>query len=433
MARRSIIAVVAAIAAIAASAPAGASAATAPAAPVLTTSPFTVPVTIHWTPSSDPLNLSQAVYRGAGACTSPVADGTALTQPTPGAATNSFTDRPADGVYCYYIQVADLTTTANSAGLTVVVDTQSPTATIAVGNQVAGVVSGTVALSGTSADAVSGVASSVFHVGAAGACPSGPVVSASWDTTKTPNGAYDVCNVVTDNAGHVAVATTGVTVSNALAPAVIAPGTVPAGTVTGGVPGDTFAPGAPRRLVLTLPRAKAAGDALRPRLHWTKPKASDLDHMVVVLNPKRVPHDPRDGTRVYRGLRTSVTLNVLPGQKAYVAIFAVDHSGNVSKPAHRLIAPAALIPLRPLSGSVVGAAPRLTWKARAGSAYYNVQLFLKGKRVLVGWPSRASYDVPAGTLAPGKYVWFVWPAVRSGGSSPTFADLIGRATFVVKG
>jgi hypothetical protein len=432
MARRSILVALAAIAALAAAAPPGASAATAPAAPVLTSAPFTVPVSFHWTPSNDPLNLNQAVYRGGGVCTTPVTEGTVVAPPSPGIATNSFTDNPVDGVYCYYIKVADLLTTANSPGLTVVVDTTSPTATVAVSNQVAGAVSGTVTVSGTSADAVSGVGSSVLHVGAAGACPSGPAVSASWDTTTTPNGAYDVCNVVTDNAGHVVVATTTVTVANAVAPAVTAPGGAPAGTVTGGAAADKVAPGAPRKLIVTLPRAKAIGENPRPTLHWLKPKAADLARVIVVLSRKHPPRSPSDGTRIYRGLRTSVVLNLTPGQRGFVALFAVDRSGNVSKPARRIVSPAVLIPLRPLSGSVVVAAPRLSWKPRAGSAYYNVQVFRNGTRVLVGWPARNSYDVPAGALTPGTYVWFVWPAVSSGGATPAFADLIGRATFVVK-
>ena len=50
----------------------------------------------------------------------------------------------------------------------------------------------------------------------------------------------------------------------------------------------------------------------------------------------------------------------------------------------------------------------------------------------VVWPSRASYQIPIGTLTSGTYVWYVWPALRSGGATPTFASLIGRATFVYR-
>jgi hypothetical protein len=80
----------------------------------------------------------------------------------------------------------------------------------------------------------------------------------------------------------------------------------------------------------------------------------------------------------------------------------------------------------------VAGTPLLRWKARRGTTYYNVQLFHKGRRVLVDWPSRASYRIPAGKLAPGTYVWYVWPAVQHKGASPTFGKLIGRATFTVR-
>jgi len=58
-------------------------------------------------------------------------------------------------------------------------------------------------------------------------------------------------------------------------------------------------------------------------------------------------------------------------------------------------------------------------------------VFRNGKRVLVAWPSRTSYR-PVRTLEAGTYVWYVWPAVRHKGASPTFGALIGRATFVVR-
>ena len=77
-------------------------------------------------------------------------------------------------------------------------------------------------------------------------------------------------------------------------------------------------------------------------------------------------------------------------------------------------------------------APRLTWKPQAGTAYYNVQLFRNGSRVLVAWPKRAAFSVPRSKLLRGTYVWFVWPAVKHAGAAPTFGKLIGRATFVFR-
>lgn len=425
MTRRSIFLAVGVIAAFAALLPAGALAATAPAAaPVLTSAPFATLVSFQWTPGNG-ANLSQSVYRSIGPCATPVTAGQIANNggPYPGNATSSYIDNVTDGVYCYYIQAADLLEAANSPGLTVVVDTHDPAATIAVPNAAAGVVSGTVNLAATAADAASGVATSVLHVGAVGACPSGPVLGSMWDTTTVANGAYDLCNVVTDNAGHVAVATITVTVANAPPAPPPAPPAPPA---------DTTAPDAPTKVSVILPRARADAEKLRVRLRWVKPSAPDLDRVVVVINRQRTPKGPADGTVIYRGIGTSVNVTLRAGRATHVALFAYDKAGNVSKPAKRLVSTASLVKLRPLTGAIVNATPHLTWKAKQGSAYYNVQIFRNGERILIAWPSHAAYDVPVGKLAPGTYVWFVWPAVKSGGAAPTFADLIGRATFVVK-
>jgi hypothetical protein len=425
-------------AALAAVWPATSDAATAPAkAPVLTSAPYAFPFTIHWTPGAE-LNVSQSVYRSTGPCTTPLAAG-GLIITLPGNTTTDYTGRPADGTYCYYIKVADLTGgTADSPGVTLSVDTMNPTATVAVSGQgPGGVVAGTVNVSPTSSDAVSGVASSVLHVGGAGACPSSPVIGSAWDTTALANGIYDVCNVVTDNAGHVATATVAVTVANPPPPPSLAPvkpaapasGT-PLASLAGPAGADSIAPLAPSKLSVILPRSHIPEGIVRVTLHWVKPSAPDLGRVVVVLNLKRSPRGPADGSKVYSGLGTSVALKLRAGQTGYVALFAYDHSGNVSHAARKVVSLAALIPLRPLTGSVVRTAPVLTWKAKAGTTYYNVQLFRNGRRVLVGWPSGALYRVPAGWLVPGTYVWFVWPAVKAAGAAPTFGDLIGRATFV---
>jgi hypothetical protein len=168
-------------------------------------------------------------------------------------------------------------------------------------------------------------------------------------------------------------------------------------------------------------------------LSWTNPAADDLERVVVVLNLKHPPRATGDGTLVYSGMRPSATFKLRAGQSAHLALYAFDRSGNISRPARRDVSLASLIPLRPLTGSVVNAAPLLTWKAKEGTLYYNLQVFRDGKRVLVRWPSEASYRLPADLLAPGTYTWFVWPAVKNKHATPTFGDLIGRATFVYGG
>ena len=411
-------------------------AATAPTnAPVLTSAPYVWPGTFHWTPGADPTNASQGVYRSSGVCTQPPAQGGPIQTGLPPTQTD-FTAGPVDGIYCYTIRTVDLLGgTATSPGLTVAFDRVAPTATIAIAGADSGAtVAGTVRVASSSADAVSGVASSVLHVGVVGACPSGPVIGATWDTSGYADGTYDVCNVVTDNAGRTTTAKMTVTVANATAPAAAA-ATAPGGAVPIGAPGGAPVEGAalasPSGLKLVLHRAKAGATTIPVTLRWTNPAAPGLTRVSVVLNRKRAPRDPADGALVYSGLKATAGFSLRIGQKAHVALFAFDRAGTVSSPARTVVSLAPLVPLRPVTGSVVKSAPRLTWKPRDRTAYYNVQLFRNGKRVLVRWPSSPSLSLPAAKLSPGTYVWFVWPAVRHRGAAPTFGNLIGRATFVL--
>ena len=73
-------------------------------------------------------------------------------------------------------------------------------------------------------------------------------------------------------------------------------------------------------------------------LHWVNPKADDLDHVIVVLNLKHQPRGKGDGTVLYSGLRPSAPFKLRAGSSGYVALFAVDRTGNASSagPAHRL-------------------------------------------------------------------------------------------------
>ena len=219
MARRSTLAVVATVAALLL--PASAVAATAPTnAPQLTSAPYTLPVTLHWTPGNDgdqhrrkPCSATRArAGRQPAARRSPRTRSTprrttrAETRSWPTASTAT-TSRPQTSRRPPTVPASPSWSTRTTR------PRLSPSRV-----RSAGVVTGTVTVTGSGADAVSGVASGVLHAGSAGACPAGPAIPSSWDTTAVANGVYDVCNVVTDNAGHVAIATVTVTVKNALPP-----------------------------------------------------------------------------------------------------------------------------------------------------------------------------------------------------------------------
>jgi hypothetical protein len=436
MARRLIL--VAMVTALAAIWPGSGYAATAPAAaPQLApgSQQYVSPVSITWTPvTTDVTNASQSVYRYPAACMTPTP---ATAELLVGGLANTIgaflgPDTPDNGTFCYFIRVAGTPAAVDSPGLTVQIDSAIPTATVEVSGQVSGGVSGTANVIATGDGGVSGLYSSVLHAGGVGGCITNPVISAKWDTTKVANGLYEVCNVVTDGAGNVGIATTTVMVANVLSPA--AGGGAGVASLTGTFQGpaipDTRAPRAPSKLSVVIPRSKVVTQKVRVTLRWVKPTAADLASVVVVLNLRHAPRKPSDGTKVYTGLSTSIGLMMQPGQTAYVALFAYDQSANISPAARRVITLAPLIPLRPLSGAVVTAPPLLSWKAKPGTAYYNVQLYRNGQRVLVGWPSHASYRVPPGKLAPGNYVWYVWPAIKG---SAGFGERIGRATFVLSG
>jgi hypothetical protein len=308
-----------------------------------------------------------------------------------------------------------------SPGLTVVVDTLNPTATITIaGLPASGAISGTVSVTGSAADTGSGIASSVLHVGPVGACASGPLIGPQWDTTASANGPYDLCNVVADRAGHTVTAIATVTVANNVPPPPVPPAPI--------------VPGPPTKLSLTRTRAKGTFTNAILTLRWVNPITTNLASVLVVMNLDHAPKKPSDGTKVYRGLKTSTSVTLRAGQTGYLALYSYPTGSKAkpSQPARAKFSLASLIPLRPLTGSILHRVPVLTWKAKKGSAYYNLQLYRNGKRVLVVWPSKSSYRIPASALTPGTYVWYVWPALTVGGAAPTFASLIGRATFTYR-
>ena len=265
MARRSTIAAVAA--AVCAVWPASALAVTAPGPPQVAGTPYALPVSLRWTAAFDVLNVSQTVLQASGACSAPTSGAVPIAALSNSAGTFSVAGL-SDGAYCFTIRATTSRDPRQTAPApTAVVDTASPTAGLLVAGQAGGAVSGVVSLSATSADALSGVASSVVHVGSVGACSAGPVLGAVWDTTAYGNGAYDVCNVVSDNAGHNAIATVTVTVANAArAPAALVPGPGPERKL------DKVPPRPPTRIVVVAPRAKRGTRIVPLKLHWKKPK-----------------------------------------------------------------------------------------------------------------------------------------------------------------
>jgi hypothetical protein len=72
----------------------------------------------------------------------------------------------------------------------------------------------------------------------------------------------------------------------------------------------------------------------------------------------------------------------------------------------------------------------LRWRAVRGATYYNVQLWLNGRKVLSTWPAGPALHIDR--LAPGRYTWLVWPG-KGARSSHRYGPKIGTSTFVVTG
>jgi hypothetical protein len=93
---------------------------------------------------------------------------------------------------------------------------------------------------------------------------------------------------------------------------------------------------------------------------------------------------------------------------------------------------------RPALGARVKAPPLLAWTAVSKATYYNVQLFLGGKKILTAWPTGTSFQVPQSwrfqgrtyRLRPGTYRWYVWPGYGARSAS-RYGKLVGSRTFVV--
>ena len=294
---------------------------------------------------------------------------------------------------------------------------------------------------GHDGDGAAGSVQAVLRADGPCASPSSParVVAIFADSTTSdfsdpvPSGTYCYSIAVSD-AASTAYSPGLTVVVGALAAIAPGPSAGPigsAGVATASVAAtaDLRGPVAARQMTIGRPRVRVGASGVHVMVRWTDPIASGLERVDVVMNSRRPPRDATDGTVVYRGRGTSIVVQMRAGQTRYLALFASDAGGNVSAVARRVVSLASLVPLRPISGSSVSEAPLLTWKPTKGASYYNLQLFRNGRRVLIAWPSRPSFRVPAPVLSPGTYVWFVWPALEARHATPRFADLIGRATF----
>jgi hypothetical protein len=171
----------------------------------------------------------------------------------------------------------------------------------------------------------------------------------------------------------------------------------------------------------------------RNLLRWRSTSRSDTTR--IIRTPRRGEGTPA----IFKSLRgDSFTDTGIQNGREYVyTLFSRDLADNHSKRVALLALPKVLtlekLPYVPR----VAVAPILRWKAVAGAAYYHLQLFRGGKRILAAWPSGPQLALrPAWSwggrryrLDRGTYRWYAWAG--TGARSAARYTRLGTAAFRV--
>ena len=170
------------------------------------------------------------------------------------------------------------------------------------------------------------------------------------------------------------------------------------------------------------------GDAT---LSWKQPP--DTAKVEVVRTPGRGKSGP---TAVYSGDGTSFRdAGLKPGIAYRYTLTSLDQAGNSATT--RVKAQLRLL-YAPAPGAKIAAGEALHWVSAKGAAYYNVQLFLKGHKVMSVWPLGPSFRLPKAwsfegkhhRLARGIYRWYVWPGIGARAKAK-YGRMLGGSYFRV--
>jgi hypothetical protein len=199
--------------------------------------------------------------------------------------------------------------------------------------------------------------------------------------------------------------------------------------------GNVAAASVPIRYDATAPRATGLavtlgnGDAT---LTWHQP--ADTTAVTVTRTPGRNGAGP---SPIYRGHASRFTDKSLkPGVTYRYTLTTTDAAGNTAQAKTS----ATLRTLyAPVPGGRAKAGDVLAWLPSAGASYYNVQLFLHGRKVLSIWPVTNSLRLPrawkfaghAYTLERGTYKWYVWPG-HGARSAARYGRMLGGSSFRVR-
>jgi hypothetical protein len=167
-------------------------------------------------------------------------------------------------------------------------------------------------------------------------------------------------------------------------------------------------------------------------VHW---KSSSTDDVAAI---SRIARGNKNERSLFSGVGTGfVDKKIQAGVEYRYAVRTYDQAGNASKPRIVLALP-KVVSLGKIGYTPRAAAlPILSWPAKRGAAYYHIQLFRNGKRILAAWPLTTQLALHARwrwagkryRLAPAQYTWFAWAGF--GSRAAARYKLIGHATFIV--
>jgi hypothetical protein len=179
-------------------------------------------------------------------------------------------------------------------------------------------------------------------------------------------------------------------------------------------------------------RAQAARS--RVALSWRSPADWDYDRLVV----RRAPRETSMWRVVYAGrsARAFTDRDVQNDTEYVYEAVVYDTAGNVSASVSTQARPSAF--LSPRWNAALKRPPTLRWAPVRKAAYYNVQLWRNGRKILSKWPARPRFGLPARwkhdgrrySLANGTYFVYAWPGFGAKDAA-RYGRLIGWTKFRV--
>jgi hypothetical protein len=167
-------------------------------------------------------------------------------------------------------------------------------------------------------------------------------------------------------------------------------------------------------------------------LSWKQP--ADTTAVEVVRSPGR---QAARASMVFQGHATSFHDGSLRAGVAYrYTLTSRDAAGNSAVAQAEAVVRALYAPA---AGARAAAGTLLRWTAVPKAAYYNVQLFRDGKKLLTTWTSKPQLRLPRQWQSDGKHVrlvrgryrWYVWPGIGKPAAA-RYGKLLGSSTFVVR-